>query len=127
MLNQSMSQASMSSSTAPQNVDMAYAKDYYNEIQNMFISVEFKKSDRQGKKEIVGNSIYKHVEKIVGEAKAPKITGMLIDLPEVELNYSISQWNNFESKVMSAFHLINQNEHPAPSGDQVSPPKPVVV
>lgn len=45
---------------------------------------------------MVGNTIYKHVEKIVGDKLAPKITGMLIDLPEVELNYSIAQWTNFE-------------------------------
>jgi hypothetical protein len=43
------------------------------------------------------------VEKIVGDQKAPKITGMLIDLPEAELNFSVSQWNHFEQKVMSAF------------------------
>jgi len=62
----------------------------------MFISAEFKNADLREKKEIVGNTIYKHVEKIAGEMKAPKITGMLIDLPEIELNYSVSQWNNFE-------------------------------
>jgi len=62
----------------------------------MFVSAEFKNADLREKKEIVGNTIYKHVEKIAGEMKAPKITGMLIDLPEIELNYSVSQWNNFE-------------------------------
>ena len=56
----------------------------------MFASKEFKDtSDRREKKEIIGNTIYKHVEKLVGESKAPKITGMLIDVPEIELNYSI--------------------------------------
>jgi len=69
----------------------------------MFVSPEFKNADRKEKKEIVGNTIYKHVEKIVGDQKAPKITGMLIDLPEAELNFSVSQWNHFEQKVMSAF------------------------
>ena len=56
----------------------------------MFVSPEFKNADRKEKKEIVGNTIYKHVEKIVGDQKAPKITGMLIDLPEAELNFSVS-------------------------------------
>ena len=56
----------------------------------MFVSPEFKNGDRKEKKEIVGNTIYKHVEKIVGDQKAPKITGMLIDLPETELNFSVS-------------------------------------
>lgn len=58
----------------------------------------------------MGNTIYKHVLKIVGEHKAPKITGMLIDLPDAELNYSISQWYHFEAKVQSAFQMIAQSE-----------------
>jgi hypothetical protein len=69
----------------------------------MFVSPEFKNSKKKERKEMIGNSIYKHVEKLVGDSKAPKITGMLIDLPEAELNFSISQWVNFEQKVMSAF------------------------
>ena len=57
----------------------------------MFMSSEFKNSESmQQKKDMVGNTIYKHVEKLVGDQRAPKITGMLIDLPESELNYSIS-------------------------------------
>jgi len=32
-------------------------------------------------KQFVGEFIYEYVEKFVGEEKAPKITGMLIDLP----------------------------------------------
>ena len=54
----------------------------------MFTSKEYKQAaDRKEKKDIVGNTIYKHFEKLVGEYKAPKITGMVIDLPEIELNY----------------------------------------
>jgi len=113
--------SSMASSTAPQNVDITYARSYFNEVQHMFLSQEFKNaSSPKEKKEIVGNTIYKHVEKIVGDQKAPKITGMLIDLPEVELNFSVSQWNHFEQKVMSAFQLISQSETPAdPAGQAV--------
>ena len=99
----SASGSSLASSSAPQLVDVEYAKVYFTEIQQMFVSPEFKNADRKEKKEIIGNTIYKHVEKIVGDQKAPKITGMLIDLPEAELNFSVSQWNHFEQKVMSAF------------------------
>lgn len=86
----------MTSSTAPQFADIQYAKEYFDEIQRMFISPDFKTAKRKDKKEITGNTIYPHVEKLVGEDKAPKITGMLIDLPEAELHYSIMQWNHFE-------------------------------
>lgn len=80
----------------------------------MFISPEFKGAQSRQKKEMVGNTIYKHVEKLVGDQRAPKITGMLIDLPEAELNYSISQWINFEQKVMSALNLISRSDPDAP-------------
>lgn len=131
--NQSMNQSqisasgsSLASSSAPQLVDVEYAKVYFTEIQQMFVSPEFKNADRKEKKEIVGNTIYKHVEKIVGDQKAPKITGMLIDLPEAELNFSVSQWNHFEQKVMSAFQLITQaspaqDSASAPGGATISP------
>jgi hypothetical protein len=97
VMNQSQVTANSAvSSTNPQYADQFYAKTYFDEIQQMFMSPEFKESRKKEKKDMVGNTIYKHVEKLVGEMKAPKITGMLIDLPEAELNYSISQWVNFE-------------------------------
>jgi len=119
MMNQS--QASVTSSTVPQHADVEYVQVYTSEVQKMFMSPEFKNADIKHKKELVGNTIYKHVEKIVGESKAPKITGMLIDLPEVELNFSISQWSNFEQKVVSAHSLITQSENRAPGGAQPTP------
>ena len=61
---------------------------------------------------MIGNTIYKHVQKLVGNDKAPKVTGMLIDLPDSELNYSIHQWHLFEQKVMSALQLISQTDKP---------------
>lgn len=126
ILNQSMSQVSMgtgsvASSTAPQYADMQYAKAYFDEIQAMFVSPDFKTAKRREKKEMVGNAIYKHVEKLVGDQRAPKITGMLIDLPEAELNYSISQWVHFEQKVMSALQLITQSAQDPNQAPQQDP------
>lgn len=114
---------SVASSSTPQHADAKYAQDYFNEIQQMFMSAEFKKCGPADKKFVVGNTIYRHVEKIVGEDKAPKITGMLIDLPEIELNFSISSWNNFEQKVISAYQLISHQdarEAPAAAGNSVA-------
>ena len=36
-------------------------------------------------KNMVGEFIYDYVEKFVGEERAPKVTGMLIDLPIDEI------------------------------------------
>ena len=124
MMNQSMvsgGASSVASSTVPINVSAAYANGYQQEIQQMFTSAQFKNSESNDKKEMVGNTIYKHVEKIVGETKAPKITGMLIDLPEAELNFSISNWNNLFNKVQSAFALITENENRAPAAAGAHP------
>jgi len=40
----------------------------------------------------VGEVIYEFVEKIAGEEKAPKITGMLIDLPIEEIRGYLSDY-----------------------------------
>ena len=105
---------------ANQNAQLSH--QYIQEVNAMFMSSEFKNGETHEKKEMVGNTIYKYVEKLVGENKAPKITGMLIDLPEVELNYSVATWTNFFQKVQSAFNLIQESENNAPSGAQGSPP-----
>ena len=100
-----------SAQPAPQFVEAAYAQQYFVEVRNMYASAEYKKAgSRAQQKELIGNTIYKHVERLVGEKKAPKITGMLIDLPEIELNYSIIQWTEFEQKVMSALQMISRTE-----------------
>jgi hypothetical protein len=74
----------------------------------MFMLPDFQQ--RSTRKELIGNTIYKHVQKLVGEMRAPKITGMLIDLPDAELNFSIHQWTLFEQKVMSALQLLKDSE-----------------
>ena len=126
MVNQSMvsggAPSANSNSTAPVGGNPQYAQSYHGEIQTMFMTNEFKTGTVHDKKEMIGNTIYKHVEKIVGDGKAPKITGMLIDLPEVELNFSISTWNNFFTKVQSAFNLIQESENRAPAASQGPPP-----
>jgi len=94
------------SSLAQSQVSHDYAVAYQNEVQKLFDSDLFKESTVSEKRDQIGNVIFKHVEKVIGSDKAPKITGMLIDLPDLELNYSISNWVNFYTKVMSAFNLI---------------------
>ena len=44
---------------------------------------------------------------------------MLIDLPEVELNYSIVKWAEFEQKVLSALQMITMSEQ---AQRQAAPP-----
>lgn len=54
----------------------------------------------------VGEVIYEFVEKISGEDRAPKITGMLIDLPLEEIVGYLKDYNKLEEKVVEASNLL---------------------
>jgi len=54
----------------------------------------------------VGEVIYEFVEKIAGDEKAPKITGMLIDLPIEEIQGYIQNYSKLEEKVREANALL---------------------
>ena len=51
---------------------------------------------------------------MVGEEHAPKVTGMIIDLDPVELNMSIQQYGDLQSKVHSAMQLLVTSNLAAP-------------
>ena len=50
-------------------------------------------------KDFVGEKIYEFVLAIAGEQHAPKITGMLIDLPLEEIREYLQDFFKFEKKV----------------------------
>jgi hypothetical protein len=53
-------------------------------------------------KDIVGERIYEFVVEIIGEEKAPKVTGMLIDLPLEEIREYLGDFARFKQKVDQA-------------------------
>lgn len=54
----------------------------------------------------VGEFIFEYVERIAGEQKAPKITGMLIDLPIEEIQGYLQDYSKLEEKVREADTLL---------------------
>ena len=58
-------------------------------------------------KAIVGEFIYEYVEKFVGEGRAPKITGMLIDLPIEEIKGYLYDFSKLYQKIGDAVNLLN--------------------
>ena len=50
----------------------------------------------------VGHAIYQYVQQLVGDEKAPKIAGMLIELPLDQIKAYMSDFNNLELKVKEA-------------------------
>lgn len=55
----------------------------------------------------VGEFIYEYVEKLAGEEKAPKITGMLIDLPIPDIQGYLTDFNKLQVKINEANTLLS--------------------
>ena len=58
-------------------------------------------------KQRVGEAIYEYVEKISGDEQAPKITGMLIDLPMDDIRAYLSSYVILEEKIRQAENLLS--------------------
>ena len=59
-------------------------------------------------KQLVGEFIYPYVEEFVGENMAPKITGMLIDLPVEEIKNYLYDFVRLYFKIGEAVNLLQQ-------------------
>lgn len=58
-------------------------------------------------KQTVGSTIFEFVTRIVGHQFAPKITGMLIDLPIVEIQRYVTNFDLFQQRVQQAQVLLS--------------------
>jgi len=61
-------------------------------------------------KEQVGHLIYDFVQKIIGVEKAPKITGMLIELPVAQIREYLASLDALKVKVSEANNLLESNQ-----------------
>ena len=67
-------------------------------------------------KDQVGTVLYEYVNQIVGP-KAPKITGMLIDLPINDIQLIMQNYDLFKTRVSQAADLLaQQTGQPTPAG-----------
>ena len=103
----SMMQQQVPQQPAQVNMDAAFQAHVILPIQQQNV---FATGDEDTIKEAVGEAIYQFVEQITGEEDAPKVTGMLIDLPIQDLESLISNYANFSIKVNEGLHLLKQQE-----------------
>jgi len=82
------------------------ATKFQQEAQRLLPSVQER---NQYLKEHVGHLIYDFVQKIIGVEKAPKITGMLIELPVVQIREYLSSLDALKIKVTEANNLLESN------------------
>lgn len=59
-------------------------------------------------KKQIGEFIYDIVERFVGEERAPKVTGMLIDLSIDEIKAYLYDFTKLYQKIGEAANLLNQ-------------------
>jgi len=57
-------------------------------------------------REQVGTVLFPFIEQIIGH-KAPKVTGMLIDLPIEDIKQIMQDWNLFNTRVQQASELLD--------------------
>lgn len=69
-------------------------------------------------KNFVGEFIYSYVEKLVGEQMAPKITGMLIDLPIEEIKAYLYSYEKLCQKVFEANNILQSMMQQQPTTQQ---------
>ena len=61
-------------------------------------------------KDQVGNCIFDFVKFVIGPEKAPKITGMLIELPVPQIKQFLSSFEALRVKVHEANSLLNETK-----------------
>jgi Poly-adenylate binding protein, unique domain len=88
---------------------------FFNAMQALFKAEDFKQTatNPKARREQIGNAIYESVEKIIGSEAAPKITGMIIDLSDLELVPAVSTLENLTTKVKDAHTLLLQLQRAA--------------
>ena len=57
-------------------------------------------------KDQVGTILYEYIQQIVGP-KAPKVTGMIIDLPIIDIKLIMQDWELFNTRVQQASELLD--------------------
>lgn len=60
-------------------------------------------------KDQVGTVLYEYITQIVGP-KAPKVTGMLIDLPIEDIKLIMQDWSLLNTRVVQASELLDQQQ-----------------
>lgn len=81
------------------------ANEFYNKTMPIYAAIT---EINPTYKQTVGTCIFEFVTKLVGQQYAPKITGMLIDLPIPEIQRYVTNFNLFAERVHQAQQLLQQ-------------------
>lgn len=83
---------------------------YVQTMKAVLNSPDFRGLDEDGQREKVGEEIYNYVLEKAGDESAPKITGMIIDLPFDDLMTSIQTWEGLQEKISEGLELLQDDK-----------------
>lgn len=83
---------------------------YSQTVKNIFRSQEFSTLSEESKREKIGEEIYNYVLEKAGDESAPKITGMIIDLPFQDLITSVQTWDGLQEKIQEGLDLLKDDQ-----------------
>ena len=92
---------------------MPLDQTYVNEVS---VLIQALREDNPDYKDQVGHFILDFVEIICGPEKAPKVTGMLIELPIAQIKEYLGSFSNLQQRVQEAVRILNRPK-PAPESD----------
>lgn len=83
------------------------ASAYESKINALLASSEFQAADEEKSKELVGEVIYHPIAEAIGDELAPKITGMIIDMPKADLIAAVNSFANLQGKIKEGQSLLS--------------------
>lgn len=83
---------------------------YTQTIKSILSAPDFVTLTEELKREKIGEEIYNFVLQKAGEESAPKITGMIIDLPYQDLIGSIQTWEGLQDKIQEGLDLLKDDQ-----------------
>ena len=83
---------------------------YSQTIKSIVSTPDFISLPEESRREKIGEEIYNYVLQKAGEESAPKITGMIIDLPYQDLIVSIQSWEGLQEKIQEGLDLLKDDQ-----------------
>jgi len=83
---------------------------YVQTIKSLFRTPDFSALNEDSKREKIGEEIYNYVLEKAGDESAPKITGMIIDLPFNDLISSVQTWEGLQEKIQEGLDLLKDDQ-----------------
>jgi hypothetical protein len=79
---------------------------YQQQFVQLTNNAEYVQSDEDTKKSKIGDLIYHYVSRYSSDENAPKITGMIIDLPEPDLVQEVGSLSGLQEKIKEGEQLL---------------------